>query len=175
MTPVPEHYNLEVEALAHQILAKHQAARADVGQQMGALGQPIALTQAGVVDFGDDMLCGVYLLIQDELKATRDRLDLLEWEIRRRLTERNATVIGEKDALVLRPGAVRNAYLPEKLVLLKEPLGIERYNAIMRPYEALNPDKRELNKEAKRGGEIALLIAEAVIEQRSPGKLERVP
>ena len=176
VTPIHDHYNLDILPLSvySDALAELQATRADVERYMGTLDQPIPLTQAGVVEFGDDMLCGVYLLIQDELKAARDRLGLLDFEIRRRLAERNATVIGDKDALVLRPGAGRNAYLPEKLELLKKPLGIDAWNEVMRPLVVLTPDKRALNEWAKRGGEIASIIAEAIIETRGEGKLERV-
>mgnify|MGYP001564865689 CR=1 FL=1 len=175
MTPVPDDFNHEIEGHAHQALTEHQQARATTEQRMDVVGKPIALTQAGVTDFGDDVLCGLYLLIQDDLNKARDRLGLVEWEIRRRLTEKNATVIGSgKNKLILRPGAVRNSYLPEKLELLKEPLGIDAWNEVMRPQVVLTPDRRALNEWAKRGGEIAAIIAEAVIEQRAPGKLEKV-
>ena len=132
------------------------------------------LTQAQVAHIDDDLLCGVFLSLQDEVKSLRDSLGLVDWEIRRRLADRTATVIGERQyALVLRPGAVRNAYLPEWLEALKEHVGVDKWNEVMRPHVELDVDKRALNDLAKRGGVIAAIITEAVVETRGEGKLER--
>ena len=137
--------------------------------------RPTTLTQAAVERLGEDVLCGLYLLVQDEVKATRDRLGLLEFEIRRRLASENATLIGSgKNELVLRPGAVRTAYLEDKLDELREHIRTALWDEIMRPHVELNVDKWALKNLQKRGGEIAAIIAEAIIETRSEGKLERV-
>ena len=61
----------------------------------------------------------------------------------------------------------------KELEALKEHIGLAAWEEIMRPHIELDVDKRALNNLAKRGGEIASIIAEAVIEARGEGKLER--